>query len=207
MTIKTLPLIGTLSTAVSCGAFATAPDWNYVEGGYTAMHIDGSEDQKGFHLGGALIFNEYFFFRGRYTAVDDSIPGVINGAPASFDIETEWDNFGLGFRKGISRFTDVYGVVAIEYLKYTVSRTGFSVDNDETGYSINGGVKSRISDSLEVFGELGFINVNGEDFQDISDIGVNIGAYYYFTDQFAIGTDYRRVDETYLINASVRYSF
>lgn len=186
-------LTAALGCTLSAGVFAASPDWNFVEGGYTQMDVDGlRDDQKGFNFGGSYRFNEDFFARGRYTIVDESIAGV--------DIDTDWGEVGLGYIHGVNSTTDVYGVVALEYLKVDTNAGGDS----DTGYSVHAGVKSRIAEQVELFGELGYADI---DDADISDLSLRAGANYYFTDNLSVGADYRKLDDIDLLSATVRYSF
>lgn len=197
MKFKTLLLTAALGCTLSTGVLAASPNWNYVEGGYTKQDIDGTDDQNGFNVGGSFRFNDNYFVRGRYTDVSDDLSIAPNVA---VDIDTTWVELGFGYIRSMNSTTDLYGVIAIEDLEIEIEDTDLS----DTGYSAHVGVKSRVADQLELFGEIGYADI---DDADIDDLSLRAGANYYFTDQLSIGADYRKLDDVDLLSANIRYSF
>jgi opacity protein-like surface antigen len=188
-----------LGYTISAGALAASPEWNVIEVGFSKIDIDGVDDnQHGFSIGGSFRFNDNYFIRGNYAIADDSIDGI--------DIDTDWAEFGVGYIYTVSGNSDLYGLVSVEHVNVDLSLGNdydYSVDSGY-GLGVHAGIKSRVTDDIELFGEIGFIDINDSNFSELS---ARLGANYYLTEHFSIGADYRQFDDVELINVSARYSF
>ena len=100
---------------------------------------------------------------------------------------------GAGYRLPVNATTDAYFGANLE-------RLGGDFD-DETGYSINAGLRSMVTEQIELAGEVGYYDVyDGE-------ATVKIGANYYITPQWAVGASYESIDELDILQVTARYAF
>ena len=71
----------------------------------------------------------------------------------------------------------------------------------ENGYSINAGLRSMVTEQIELNGEIGYYDVfDGE-------ATIKIGANYYVTPQWAFGASYKSVDDLDILQVNARYAF
>lgn len=184
---------------LSAPTLAATVGWNYVEGGYTRIDIDGDGGDStpdGFVFEGAMGFGDYVFGRVKHQATSDSDSGV--------DVDVDFTSVGIGYRFAASSSTDYYIVGSFERIGLEASGYGMSDSDSGNGFGAYAGIRSMLTESLEVHGELGYINV---DDYDISDVSIEAGAHYYLAPQFAAGLSYKRFDDFGMLNATVRYRF
>lgn len=179
MRITNLISILTLST-VSISAFAASPNWRFAEGGYTNAEI-GRADFDGLDIGGTYLLENNIFVTGEYSMLDES--------GGDLDLLS----MGLGYRFVINSSTDAYVGANFERADFE----GY----DENGYSVNAGVRSMLTDQVEVLGEIGYYDL------DDGDMTVKAGANYYFTPRWAVGLSYEKVDDLDITQLNARYTF
>lgn len=172
----------TLSTT-SFVSLADSPDWRFVEGGYTKMDFDDNEsfEPDGFVLSSKYLLNSNIYFNGEYSSFEEG----------SFDFDML--TLGAGYRMPINATTDAYFGANFE-----------RIDNDsadENGYSINAGLRSMVTEQVELMGEVGYYDV------DDGDATLKVGANYYFTPQWAVGASYKLIDDLDIMQVTARYSF
>lgn len=178
--ISSLAATTLLSAALSSSALAASPKWRFVEGGYTNAEI-GRADFDGLNVGGKYLFNNNFFVSGEYDMLDES--------GTDLDLLT----LGGGYRLPINSFTDAYFGVNYERVELE--------NYDDSGYSVDAGVRSMLTEQVELLGEIGYYDV------DDGDVTVKIGANYYFTPQWAIGANYKKIDDLDITQITARYTF
>ena len=189
----------TLSIAIIASAFfsssllANTPSWNNVEIGYAKADYDDVEPD-GFFVKGSTLVTENVFLTAEYTSLSDDVWGV--------DVDLTWARLGAGYRYSIATSTDLYGKVTYEYTEAEASYAGISDSNDDSGFGLTAGVRSRITSQFEVDGSIGYIDIDGE-----GDAAFAVSAHYYFNDQFAVGARFLNVDDLDILSASIRYSF
>lgn len=174
-------------------AFAKTPNFNFVSGGYLDGDIDG-EGADGWTIDGSTLVSENVFLSGQYQTVGDSENGL--------DVDINWLSAGVGYRTAISASTDFYGLVTYENLEAEASYRGNSASEDENGYGLSVGVRSMVSDSIELDGRLGYIDIADE-----SETSISVGARFHMNESFSFGANYTSLDDLDLISATVRYSF
>ncbi|QJR80830.1 TonB-dependent receptor [Alteromonas pelagimontana] len=182
--MRKFSLMATLITgALSFSALADSPDWQYVEGGYTALDIDnaGGFDPDGATIGGKYMLKNNIYLSGDYSFFEDH------------SIDIDMLSLGAGYRMRINAMTDAY--VGANYERID------SDFDDENGYSVNAGIRSRVTDQVELAGEIGYYDV------DEGDVTVKVGANYYFTPQWAIGASYEKLDDADITQVTARYAF
>ncbi|NDV90772.1 outer membrane beta-barrel protein [Alteromonas sp. 345S023] len=181
---KTLTLLAVVTATLSSySAMADTPDWQYVEGGYTKVDFDGNEsfEPDGLNINSKYLLNSNVYLNGEYSFFEEG--------EADFDMLT----LGAGYRLPVNATTDAYFGANLE-------RLGGDFD-DETGYSINAGLRSMVTEQIELAGEVGYYDVyDGE-------ATVKIGANYYITPQWAVGASYESIDELDILQVTARYAF
>ena len=80
----------------------------------------------------------------------------------------------------------------------------FQVDTDaadENGYSVNTGVRSMVTQEVELMGEVGYYDV------DDGDVTMKVGANYYFAPSWAAGVSYKKIGDIDMTQITARYTF
>lgn len=187
--------------ALSASSFAkvteTAPDFSYVEAGYSSYDFDGL-DADGITINGSFELSETAFVNYMYSnAETDGLDDLVGA-------EVDMDNYsiGIGARHALSANTALFG--SVNYLRSEADF--FDVDVSGNGYGINAGVKSRLAPEIEITGTVSYndIEVEGE-----SEDGVTgqVDLRYYFTNDIALGLSYAVGEDTDTISVGARYSF
>jgi hypothetical protein len=183
-------LVGSfLLAAVPLAAQAEGMSYSYVDLGYTEIDIDGAPTGDGFGLRGSVGFAENFFVSADYASF--SFPG---------SVDLDYYTVGLGGRIGVSDSVDLVGRAA--YAKADASAGGgLSIDDD--GYQVSAGARGEVADGFELEG-----NVIYTDFgSGADDTELAVGARYFFTENFAVGAEFRTGDDAETIFAGVRFAF
>ena len=169
------------------------PSWTYVDLGYVVGDSDGDDnDVDGFSLRGSLGFAGIWHVQLDYLDVD------IDQFDESFD--------GYELRGGIhpAATDNTDFVLDFAYFDRTKEESGSS-DVDTDGFTFRTGVRSNISDNIELrsFISLTYGEVENEDF---TDIGYAVGGQYNFNEAWSVGAD-ATVGGDDLANLYVRWSF
>ncbi len=187
-------LLGTALTFALSPAFASDLSYNFVEIGYVDAELDDdlagfSFDGDGFRIGGSFEVGENWFVAAGYSTLG-----------FDFGIDLDQIAVGGGYHTGISDRTDFFATLS--YLQAEVSAGGFgSVDED--GYGIAVGIRSMLTDNVELNGSIGY-----SDLGDGADgTAFNAGALYSFTDNFAVGFDIGIEEDVTLYGLGARFYF
>ncbi len=175
-------LAGVLTLSASAAVMA-APDWRYVEGGYTQLDFDNNEsfEPDGLAIESKYLLNQNVYLNGEYRFFEEN----------SFDFDML--TVGAGYRMPLNATTDAYFGANLE-------RVDLDGD-DDTGYSLSAGVRSMITEQVELMGEVGYYDV------DDGEATVKVGGQYYITPQWAFGASYEMIDEIDIMQVTARYSF
>ena len=196
MFVATLPLV----TIADEG-----PDWTYLEASYLSSEIDlgvsnfDDLEPDGWEIGGSVGLGEWFFINGAYSQESDNVK--INGYKIDLDLDRYY--VGLGAAWSVTNTTDLYGRAAYEGWKSEPSALGQEADNDEDGYSVSVGVRSKLWKILELKGEIGTIDV--DEFVE-NEARAEVGAYYTMR-YFTVGASYIWIDDLETFKATLRYEF
>ena len=76
------------------------------------------------------------------------------------------------------------------------------MSDDENGYGLSVGVRSMLTDSIEIDGRLSYIDI-----ADDSETAITLGARYYVNTNFSLGTRYTTREDLDYISLTARYSF
>jgi hypothetical protein len=184
----------TIATLFSTASFAQAsPTWNLIEGGYGTADIDDLDElsPNGFVVLGSALVGENVFVQGSYSILSDEFSGV--------DIDVDQASVGLGYRYGLTETTDAYASVSYEYVE--LSASGIASE-DDNGYGLTVGLRSRITEQLELNGSIGYVDIADE-----SETALGVSAHYYFTQNVALGVSYSSTADFNVYGVSLRYAF
>lgn len=166
MTMRKLFLVGAL---LPLSALAQDLDYSYVELGYMDTELDvGSGDVGGDGLGitGSWSVSDAMFLFGSYATQD-----------YEFGIDGSKYNLGAGMHWGLKPRLDLVG--DLSWVKAEVE-TPFG-DADDDGLGLGVGLRSRMSDAIELQGGVRYVDL------EESDTFLSLGGRWYFTDVLAAG--------------------
>jgi len=170
------------------------PSWTYADIGYVVGDSDGNNDDvDGFSLRGSLGFAGIWHAQLDYTDVDVDPDASVD----AYEIR-------VGIHPAATDNTDF--VLDIGYFDGTVEESG-EPDLDFDGISLRTGVRSNISDNIEL---RSFISLTYGDFEneDFTEISYSVGGQYNFNEAWSVGADAEfNGIEGDLMNLYVRWSF
>ncbi len=176
---KSLLTVVALS-GLSSAAMAASPNWRFVEGGYTNADV-GAGDFDGVDVGGVYLLENNIYVTGEHKMLDD------NGT------DLDMTTVGLGYRMPLDSSTDAYFGANFERV---------DLENyDENGYSVHAGLRSMVTEQVELLGQVGYYDV------DTGDVTVKVGANYYFTPRWAVGASFEKIDDLDITQLNARYTF
>ena len=191
--MKQVVLASALLLSLGTAQAAESPRWNSASISYQSVDIDGDK-LTGFAVSGSKLLGEDFFVVGSYGNASDDIEGI------EFDFNTL--SVGLGYRYAISQNTDFFGVVSYEDVEVEVSYQGNSESVSDNGYGLRVGIRSMLSEKVELSGSLQYVDIADE-----TETAFGISALYNFTKQFSAGVSYSKVDDVDTLSVSAIYFF
>ncbi|VUD59623.1 hypothetical protein TDB9533_02724 [Thalassocella blandensis] len=183
-----------LGAAISMPVYAEQPSFNQIEGGY--IEID--DDFSGYTLRGKVGITDNFYVTGGYSNVShDELEDFINGTA-----ELSASRFGVGTNFGITDNTAVYGQLEYLDLSLELDSSFFESDSNEDGYIASVGIRSMLTNTTELYGELAHNKV--EETQTIATAGIR----QYFTDNLGVFAEYSMNDydsDGYAVGVSFKF--
>lgn len=174
-------------------AMADGFSYNYVQAGWETVDLDvsgGSDvDGDGFGVGGSFEVGDDFFIGASYGKAD-------------FDggVDLTALQVGFGWHTGLSDKTDF--VASLSYVEGEVDAPGFG-SFDDSGYGASIGVRSNVSDAVELFGAISYV-----DYGDGGDsTGIGGGFWYNLNETFSLGMNIATDDDVTSWGAGVRVYF
>jgi hypothetical protein len=164
--------------------------YNLLELGYVNSEIDDADaDGDGFGVRGSFAFAENF--HGFASYLDQEF---------DFDIGVEQFELGAGLNYTLTPALDFVGTFS--YLNVDVDFPGGG-SADDSGFALGGGLRGRVSDLLELRGEIKYAELDdGGD-----DTTLNVGARYYLNRMFALAGDIGFNDDGTSLTLGVRVDF
>lgn len=191
--IETRVILGAICMLLVAPAIADGPNYNYVQAGYQRVELDvgGGSDPgaNGYGVGGSFEIGDSMYAFVGYSTVD-----------FGFDVDLNQLAAGFGYHFDLSDNTDFFADLA--YVKAEVTAGGFgSIDDD--GYGATIGVRSNISELIELVGAVNYV-----DFGDGGDsTAVSGGIWFNLTDSFALGIGAAVDEDITSYGASARLYF
>ena len=96
-----------------------------------------------------------------------------------FDLDVDYAQLSLGYRYAVNSSSDVYVAVSYEDVTFELSGNDSKLKSSENGYGVQVGVRSIVTDNIELSGSLGMVSIDSE-----SDTAYDLGANYFFNESF-----------------------
>ena len=173
-------------------ALADQPSYNFIQGGYQEIELDiggGPDgDGDGFGVGGSVEFADNWF-------------GFVSYSDIGFDFSIDLTQIqvGVGWNTPISDNTSFFATAG--YAQVEVDIPGFGSE-DESGFALSVGLRSNVSDLIELFGSISYVDLGDGD-----STGIGGGIYFNITEAFALGLGIETDDDVTGYGANVRWYF
>ncbi len=190
-TMKKLLIIISIFTLTATVSANDGPNWNIISASYIQADIDDLDelDLTGLGIAGSALLGENFVLFAGYSSISDDFLG--------YDIEVNGTSVGLGYRFGMSETTDF-----ILNVSYENSEGCFDGDCvDDNGYGALVGIKSRLSEKIELSASAQHIDVSG------SETALSIAGDYYFTPSFSLGLNFTTADDVNMFGVVASIAF
>lgn len=187
---KTTILGSLVALGLAGSALAADSGFSYsnVELGYIDTEIDDFDvNGDGFGLRGSFALTPHVHAFASYSDVD-----------FDHDIGARTLRVGAGVNWPLSPRLDMIG--RLSYVDVEVDAGRFSAD--DSGFGLEAALRGRPMERLELTGGVEYVDVGDSD-----DTSLEVGARYYFTDQFAAGGDLSFNDDGTTILLGLRFDF
>ena len=165
-------ITGVFVLALTVPALAEQPSYNFVAGSWQTLELDG---------GGVDVDGDGFSINGSFDVLNNwHIAGEYSSNGFDFGVDLNRLALGGGYHSGISETTSFYADVSWVNWEVDTGSTFGSIDDD--GYGVEIGLRSNITDRLELAGGIGYI-----DFGDGGDDTLLNGGAWYRFDTFSLG--------------------
>jgi opacity protein-like surface antigen len=186
-------LAGAFALFLALPAMAESPSYNFVSLGYQSVDLDAGGgidvDGDGWALGGSFEIGENMF-------------GFVSYADTGFDFNIDLTQIqaGLGWQTDVSETTNFFARAA--YVKAEIDAPGFGSE-DESGYGVGIGVRSNVTDLIELYAEIAYVDLGSG--ADSTAFGG--GIFFNLTEDFALGLGASTDDDVTSFGATARYYF
>jgi len=174
-------------------AMAESPNYNFLQLGYQAVDLDiggGPDvDGDGYGIGGSFEFGDNFFGFASYSDTD-----------FDFNVDLTQIQAVIGWHTGLTENTDFFARAA--WVDAEIDAPGFG-SVDESGYGLGIGVRSNVTDLIELYGEVSYVDLGSG--ADSTAFGA--GIYFNLTDNFALGLGASVDDDLTSYGANARFYF
>lgn len=170
--------------------------YSYAEGGFGIVDVDAfSEDGDGYFVGGSVGFGTNWLGFAEY--------GVSSFDEQGAEADIDEIQIGFGGHFPMSDGVDFIGKLAYVDQSIDVSVPGFgSVSDSENGYMLSAGVRGVAMGSLDLTGEIQYVDVGESD-----DTGLALRGLYQFTDMFSLGARVGMSDDVTEYGVFARFTF
>jgi len=178
--------------SVSVSVSAQDVNYDYIQGSYGEMDFDSTGfdlDGDGFGLSASFSVADNFHLFGEYQTA-----GLVAG------IDLNLLELGAGYHTNISPNLDVYANLA--YINVEVESGGFG-SADEGGFSVGLGLRGMVSDAVELYGGLDFIDFDESD----GELRSTAGFMLTLTESLGVGAKAALWDDINIYQLNVRWYF
>lgn len=170
-------------------ALAEGPSYSYIQAIYAEVELDAggpfNVDGDGFGVAGSVELGDSWHVFADYTTAD---------LESALDLDLTV--VGAGYRHSLSEKTDVFAELG--FAKIDVQFVG-----DDSGLSARVGVRSMVSEALELNASIGTLEFDDVDYG--TEFGV--GLWYTLSGNIALGADARFADEVTRYGVGIRLYF
>ena len=178
--MKKIVFVSTLLLSLGTAHAVESPRWDMASISYQSSDVDG-EKLTGLSVLISKSLGENFFVVSRY----GSFSGDMEVSNVSVDLYFTNLSVGLGSRYSIAKNTDFFGVLSYENVEIENSAPEYYLSDSNSGYGLQIGVRSMISEKVELNGSINYVDI-----EDESETGFGVSALYNFTGQFSAGVGY-----------------
>lgn len=184
--LKKYIAIGSMALLTSFQSFSAESSLSYtsVSAAYISAELD-DDDFGGFGLSGSVALNETVFLLASYSTLE-SDDEFTDGFRVD-EIEFDEFSFGVGFHTPIGSNTDF--VASVSRVEAEFDFAGDSVDGD--GFGVSGGVRSKVSEIVELAAGVTYVDIEDED-----ETGFSVSARVYAAPQVSFGFGIGTADDT-----------
>lgn len=182
-----------LAVFLAAAASADSSSYTFLEAGYQSVNLDLS--------GGREVDGEGFGLSGSFE-IGDNMFGFASYSDTGFDfnVDTTQLQLGLGWRTALTDRTDFFALAAYVDVEADAQGAG---SFDQSGYGVGIGVRSDVTDMIQLYGEIDYVNLgSGSD-----STAVDGGIWFNFSDSFAFGLSVGVDDDLTSYGASARLYF
>jgi hypothetical protein len=193
--------------AFSVSVNAQGVNYNYVQGSYGLVNLDGpglDVDGDGFGLSASFAIDENFHVFGEYQSADSSFVG-----------DLDLMEFGVGYHTNISPNMDVYANLGyLEFETYgggggggcpigvaCTSSGGGAGDNDALAVGL--GLRGAVSEAVELFGGIDYIEFDDSH----NETRANAGFVLRLTEKLGVGLKATFWDDVNIYQFNARFYF
>lgn len=205
-TRSTCALAIALAMGAPAAALANGPSFDHVGVGYVNFDFDG-ESVNGYSVDFEKSLSDNFFIGADYFRVQDSSAGSIGGQNFSSRIRLGLLNANVGYKFYTTDTLTVYGSAGLTSVdtKVQITTPDFSINesDSDTGWNVQLGFRTRLTDSIELDAYVRHIDIDGEDDQLLG-----ISGRFHITSQLSLGLGYTRIDSDLdYVSLTARFHF
>ena len=188
-TLSVAVLTGIVFAGSVANVHAADFKYNYVEGTYESIDLDGTDANV------ALLAGSYDITP-NLNVIGEYATGNIDNPSGGSDLDYQEAAIGLGYHTQIAPKTDFTANVK-------VVNQDTDLAGDDTGYSAGIGLRHMLVDKIEVDADIDYIDVNNDE-----DTRLKVGARYYINDTISAGVGYSTSDKDVdTVSGNLRWNF
>lgn len=185
-------LVSALLLALSVSVSAQTISYDYIQVSFGRVDLDGAgldADGDGLGISGSFSLNDDFHVFGEYQTAD-----------LNFGVDVDILEIGGGYHTEISPHLGLYANVG--YLEIEASAAGIG-SADADGLFVGLGMRGAVSEAVELYGGLDYIDFDGTD----GETRANAGFILSLTEELGIGIEASLWDDVNIFQLNARYYF
>jgi len=207
--IKPLSALVALACLSGMAQADQRPNWNRVGLLYQEQGFEGGT-LYGQGLAGTKQVGRNGLLHGSFSTLSISETFACESAAGCVteNLEADWLTLGVGARQPLASNTDFFAILSYEEQDLTESEENSQGDTllkksgRGTGFGVRAGVRSMVTEVIELTAALRYLNIEDED-----ETGYEFGGQYLITDQFSLGLDFSSTSGDRMTGISAYYHF
>ncbi|TRW50178.1 porin family protein [Aliidiomarina halalkaliphila] len=193
-------------TAPAAAQSATAPSFDHLGASYIDFDADG-DSIKGFGLDFEKTLSGNWFIGADYFNVSDSASETFMGETVSARVEMSLLNANVGYKFYTTDRFAAYASAGLSMVeakvRFSSPDLSFNESDSETGWNAQIGIRSRITDSIELDAYARHVEIDDEDDQIIG-----VSGRFFINQNFSLGLGYTHINsDLSYISFTARYHF